>query len=105
MDGLGPAYFYDLARLKALTGSAKEACSALTGSFELTPPGQLETLQAKVRECRDFGQLVANPAFTHALNTPSRIKESGCSKGPACGRCPKRAQCGHERAKDDKKGP
>jgi tetratricopeptide (TPR) repeat protein len=104
-DDLGPRYFYDLARLRALSGDSKKACKALTRSFELTPPSQLGSFKAKVRECDDFNTLQSTAGFVKALKTTSKIKESSCSKGTGCGKCPQRAKCGTKSAKDDKNGP
>ncbi len=103
-DGLGPRYFYDLARLRALTDDAKKAFKALTRSFELTPPSQLEGFKTQVRECKDFRAIQRSSGFAKALTTSSKVKESDCSKGAGCGKCPKRAKCGTEGAENDNKG-
>lgn len=104
-DDLGPRYFYDLARLRALTGNAKKAFKALTRSFELTPPSQLEGFKTQVRQCEVFSSLQSSAGFAKALTTNSKVKESDCSKGAGCGKCPKRAKCGTKGAENGKKGP
>ena len=94
-DEAEPHYFYDLARLQALVGDSKGAFQALIRSFELTPPSQLDAFKVEVQGCKDFNALVSTADFAEALETPSKVKESECSKGPGCGDCPRRAKCGH----------
>lgn len=94
-DDAGPRYFYDLARLQALAGDSKGAFQALTRSFELTPPSQLDAFKVEVHGCKDFNALVSTADFAKALETASKVKESECSKGSGCGNCPRRAKCGH----------
>ena len=104
-DDTGPGYFYDLARLRALLGHSQEAFQALTRSLELTPPSQLEAFKAEVKECKDFSALVSTADFLKVLETSSKVKESGCSKGAGCGKCPMRAKCESKNAKSGQKGP
>ena len=104
-DDLGPRYFYDLARIRALAGDSRSAFKTLTRSFELTPPSQLDAFRAEVKRCQEFSAFLSATGFVRALETSSKIKESGCSKGPGCGKCPKRAKCGTKTAKGEKKGP
>ena len=104
-DEAEPHYFYDLARLQALVGDSKGAFQALIRSFELTPPSQLDAFKVEVQGCKDFNALVSTADFAEALETPSKVKESECSKGPGCGDCPMRAKCGHKSPKDGKNGP
>lgn len=89
-----PRVFYELACLRALTGDLQGSLEALTRSFELTPPGRLDVLKAEAKDCTDFSALASSADFTIILKTQSSIEESGCSKGSACGNCPKRATCG-----------
>ncbi|MBN2561871.1 MAG: hypothetical protein JXQ75_13170 [Phycisphaerae bacterium] len=103
-DDVGPRYFYDLARLQALTRDSKSACEALTRSFELTPPSQLDAFKAEAKEHQDFGALVGTARFAKVLETASKVRESKCSKGAGCGKCPMRAKCEGEKSKDAKKG-
>jgi tetratricopeptide (TPR) repeat protein len=104
-DDVGPRYFYDLARIHALAGEAKKTSKTLTRSFELTPPSRLDAFRAEVKECKDFGSVLGATDFASVLETRSRVKESKCSKGAGCGKCPKRAQCAHKHAKPEKKKP
>ena len=104
-EDVGPRFFYDLARLRALVGDSKEALPALTRSFELTPPSQLDAFKVEVQGCKDFNALVSTADFAKALETPSKVKESECSKGSGCGNCPRRANCGGKSAKDEKTEP
>lgn len=89
-----PRLFYELACLYALTGDTKASLKALTQSFERTPPSRLDSFKAEVTARGDFSGLVSTSGFAKALQTQSKVKESGCSKGPGCGECPKRAKCG-----------
>ena len=104
-DDEGPGYYYDLARLQASVGDSKEAFQALTRSFELTPPSRLDAFKAEVRESEDFSTLVSAADLAKVFETPSKIKESKCSKGPGCGKCPSRAKCSSKKSKDDKNKP
>jgi tetratricopeptide (TPR) repeat protein len=90
----GPRVFYELARLHALTGESKAALEALTRSFELTPPSQVDALKADAKACEDFSTFADSSDFNEVLKTQSTVKESKCSKGPGCDKCPKRAKCG-----------
>jgi hypothetical protein len=101
-DDAGPRYFYDLARLQALTGNSPSTFEALARAFELTPPSQIDGFRAEVKECKDFAALLAGSDFAKVLETPSKVKESGCSGGTACGKCPMRSKCGSKDHKDDK---
>ncbi len=90
----GPRVFYELACLRALTGDSQGSLEALTRSFGLTPPSRLDSLKAEAKDCKDFTALTSSADFSEALKTQSTIEESKCSKGPACGNCPRRAKCG-----------
>ncbi len=89
-----PRLLYELACLHALTGDARASLKTLTQSFEGTPPSRLDSFKAEVAACPDFSGLVGTTGFANALKTQSKVEESGCSKGPGCGDCPKRAKCG-----------
>ncbi|UCE58690.1 MAG: tetratricopeptide repeat protein [Phycisphaerales bacterium] len=89
----GPRAFFALARLQALIGDSEGAVEALRKSFELTSPSRLDSLKDEARQCPDFGALASIPAFAEALETGSKVKESGCSKGTSCGGCPHRSTC------------
>ena len=104
-DDLGPRYFFDLARLRAAVEDANGATSALVRALELTPPSRLEALKAEVKKCKDFSTLVGAPSFAQTLNTASKVDESACSHGSACGDCPQRAACGQEADKGGKGRP
>lgn len=90
-DDLGPQCLYEIARLRALVGISKGALDALARSFELTPPSQLDAAKADARTCRDLKALIRGPEFSKVLFTRSKIKESGCSSGTSCGKCPLRS--------------
>ena len=91
-----PRVFYELARLRALTGDTKGSIEALSRSFQLTAPAGLDPLKAEAQRCQDFQTLASSADFASALKTPSKVPQSGCSQGPSCGKCPKRAACGKE---------
>ena len=91
-----PRAFYELARLRALVGDAKGSLEALTRSFERTPPGRIDAVKTEAQGCQDLSTLARSADFAEVLKTPSKVQESGCSKGPSCGKCPKRAACGKE---------
>lgn len=99
-DDAGPRVFYELACLRALTGDPKASLEALTRSLELTPTGRLDALKVEAKECKDFSAFASTADFTDVLKTQSKVKESKCSKGPGCGKCPKRAKCGGKSGKD-----
>jgi Flp pilus assembly protein TadD len=88
-----PQLLFDLACLRARTGDTKEAFPLLQRSFELTPPSRLAAAKAAARECFDLMTLKDGQAFAAALKTESQVKESACSAGASCGKCPSRAKC------------
>jgi tetratricopeptide (TPR) repeat protein len=102
-DGAGPAPYFDLARLRALLGESSPALETLARSFELTLPSRLEALKTKAKTCPDFAALATGPDFAKALETPSKIKESDCSGGSSCGKCPHRAKCSKQKSKGSTK--
>ncbi len=104
-DDAGPEYFYDLARLQALTGDSKGALAALTQSFERTAPSKLEAFRVEVIECKDLSSVASTADFAQVLKTPSKVKESDCSKGAGCGKCPKKAKCGAAGPSEGEKKP
>jgi thioredoxin-like negative regulator of GroEL len=89
-----PRFLYELACLHALTGDTRESLSALTRSFERTPPSRLDSFKTEVAGCSDLTGLVGTTGFASVLETQSKVKESSCSKAPSCGQCPRRAKCG-----------
>ena len=99
-DDAGPRVFYELGCLRALTGDPKASLEALTRSFELTPPGRLDACKAEAKECKDLAALASTADFAKAIETQSKVKESSCSSGAGCGKCPKRAKCGSKTTKD-----
>lgn len=104
-DDAGPGVFYELACLRALTGDPKASLEALTRSFELTPPSRLDTCKAEAKECKDFSAVANTTDFTDVLKTQSKVKESKCSKGPGCGKCPRRAKCAGKSGENQKATP
>ena len=104
-DDAGPRVLYELACLRALTGDPKASLETLTRSFELTPPSRLDTFRAEAKACKDFSTLAYTTDFTDVLMTQSEVKESKCSQGPACGKCPKRAKCAGASGKEQKTTP
>ncbi len=104
-DDVGPRYYYDRARIHALAGEAQNTSRMLTKSFELTPPSRLDAFRAEVKECKDFGTVLSATGFARVLETRSKVKESKCSMGAGCGKCPKRAKCAHKHAEPDQKKP
>jgi tetratricopeptide (TPR) repeat protein len=97
-EDIGPDYYLDLARVRILLGNAGGAVAALTRSFQLTPPSQLDTLKARVKRNTEFGSLAQHPGYAQAFETASEIQESGCSMGSSCGECPMRAKCAQGKA-------
>ena len=89
-----PPVLWNLARLRALVGDSSDALGLLTRCFESTPPSRLDAAKTDAKESKDFGTLLASADFAKALETKSKVKESGCSGGTSCGKCPSRASCG-----------
>ncbi|HVP13869.1 MAG TPA: hypothetical protein VMV94_22030 [Phycisphaerae bacterium] len=99
-DDLGPGLLFDLARLHALIGDRDKATAVLIRCFESTPPSRLETFKAYAKQCKDLGTLAASAAeFDHLMRTQSKVKESACSSGTDCGKCPSKASCGSKDTK------
>jgi len=96
----GPDHFLHLACVQSLAGDQESAAKALTRSFELTPPSRLAAAKEQARTADDLRALTATPAFAGVLETQSKVKESGCSGGTNCGKCPKRVA-----AKDGEQAP
>ncbi len=94
---------FDVARLRALIGDKKGATGSLAHCFKATTPSRLDAVKAAARECPDFATLAGGEAFATALKTESEVKESSCSSGSACGKCPSRTKCASAGSKDDKK--
>jgi len=88
-----PQLLFDLACLRAKIGDTKEALPLLQRSFELTPPSRLADAKTAAQECPDLVTLKNGEAFAAVLETESQVKESGCSHGASCGKCPSRAKC------------
>ncbi len=88
-----PQLLFDLACLRASVGDTKEALPLLQRSFELTPPSRLASAKTAARECPDLVTLKDGEAFAAVLETESQVKESGCSSGASCGKCPMQAKC------------
>ncbi len=95
-----PDLCFDLARLHALLGDPGTALALLTRCFELTPPSLLERARARAKECQAFKSLCSRAAFAKALQAESKVKESGCSSGPSCGKCPSRAKCSKHKSSE-----
>ena len=75
-DDAGPRAFYELACLRALLGDTNGALAALTRSFELTPPTELETAKADAKACGDFSSLAGSPGLAKAMQAQSDVKAS-----------------------------
>lgn len=93
-DRHSPQVEYHLARICALLGNVEGAAQALKSCFEQVPPSQLEAIKAQARECKDFTVAAASPDFAEVFATRSQVKESRCSSGSDCSRCPGRSSCG-----------
>ncbi len=92
----GSRVFFELACLRSRIGDVKGAIKALTRSFELTPPSLLDGTKIDAKACKDLALIAHSPAFAEALETESKIKESKCSQGKGCGKCPNRSKCGEK---------
>jgi hypothetical protein len=97
---------FDLARLRARISDSSGMVEALTRSFELTPPSQLDAFKASAKTCKDLAAYADTSGFAKALKTKSQVKESKCSGGTGCGKCPNRGGCGSKAGKpgDKSKG-
>lgn len=93
-DKASPALIYDMACLKALLGDTGAACDLLTQSFTQTPPSRLEGMKSHAKEDKDLASLASTDAFAKALKTESKVKESSCSGGSDCSKCPSKGGCG-----------
>ncbi len=85
---------YNLARLQALTGNKEAALKSLTLSFKNTRPSMLDDSRKMARKDKDLASIAGSEEFEKVLKTESVIKESGCSGGTSCGKCPNRTKCG-----------
>lgn len=99
----GPELYYDNARLLVLNGSTADAMKLLVKSFETTPPSRLDAFKDTVKDCPDFTPVKNSDAFATALETKSKIKESDCSGGTSCGKCPSRSSCGSKDKESEEK--
>jgi len=97
-----PMTHFELARLRALVSRSNDAFTALTRAIELTPPSRLDGFKDRIRKCPDLAGLRETPRFAEVLKTASKVKESPCSGGSGCGKCPKRGDC--DSAKSAKAG-
>jgi len=95
-----PEYFLDLARAQALVGGRDAALAAIKRALELTPPSRLEEQRKDVTKSQEFQALAGTPQFADALRTESTIKESPCSGGSGCSKCPERSKCGSAKTAD-----
>ena len=84
---------FDFARLQALIDNEKDALKWLASSFKSTLPSRLEAVKIAAQESPDFSALAGSDAFAAVLKTESQVKESGCSSGKSCGKCPSRSKC------------
>ena len=88
------AVMFDLACAHSLLGDQTAAANHLIAAFEHTPPSRLDALKNLARRRADLKPLSQTDLFVPALATKSRVKESGCSGGSSCGKCPSRGTCG-----------
>ncbi|MBM3318629.1 MAG: hypothetical protein FJY75_12330 [Candidatus Eisenbacteria bacterium] len=84
---------YLAARVQALLGKGEPSLAALQLAFRSTPPSRLARLKDQARACPDFGPLAGEASFAAVFATESAVKESGCSRGPTCGGCPRASSC------------
>lgn len=81
------------AALYAQVGNSAKSISALTRSFEATPPSHLQAYKNVAQKSKDFASVAGTPEFEKALKTETKVKESGCSGGSDCSKCPSRGGC------------
>ena len=87
---------YNLACLQALTGNKEAALKSLTHSFKNTRPSMLDKSKEMAQKDKDLTSITGTKEFAKVLKTESVIKESGCSGGTSCGKCPNRTKCGSD---------
>jgi tetratricopeptide (TPR) repeat protein len=87
--------------LDSLLGEPTRAAVYLVRSFELTPPSRLDKSKAYAKARADLAALWDSPAAEMAWKTESKVKESSCSSGSSCGKCPKRSACGSEESEPE----
>ncbi len=93
---------YDLACLYSLVGDKAEALAKLTKSFEMTLPSRLASFKDYAKTDKDLAGIASSPEFAEALKTKSKMKESSCSGGTSCGKCPNRTKCTGSSGSKDK---
>lgn len=89
----GPGMLYDVARLRALVGNTDGAMAALTACFEQTRPSRLAAFKDLAKADADLAGIARHDGFAKVLATASKIKESSCSGGESCAKCPSRGKC------------
>jgi tetratricopeptide (TPR) repeat protein len=89
----GPGFLYDLACLKALTGDSAGAVETITKAFENTPPSRLARMKSHAKEDKDLASVAGTDGFAKALKAESKVKESSCSGGSDCSKCPSKGGC------------
>ena len=92
-DQANPTLLLDQARAKTLVGDSDAGLAALSRSFEMTRPSQLEAAKLYAKSCKDFAKIAEGPGFATALKTESKVKESACSGGASCGSCKSKSSC------------
>lgn len=93
VDEKDAAGHVELARLYALLGAENAASSEIGLALQWTPPSRVEIARKTIRSHPDFTGVIASEAFTVAMATESKVKESSCSGGTSCGSCPSRSTC------------
>jgi tetratricopeptide (TPR) repeat protein len=89
-QGANYKLFFPLASLYAKIGDSSKAISTLTLSFETTPLSSLTAYKDAARTSKSFASITKTPEFEKALKTETKIKESKCSGGSDCSKCPSR---------------
>ena len=88
-----PRSFVYLACIYQLKGNTDKACKSIITALENTIPTQISMTRKLIESMGEFKTLTQNDKYLAAIETESKVYQSGCTGGSSCNSCSLKDTC------------
>jgi tetratricopeptide (TPR) repeat protein len=88
-----PRAFVYLACIYQLQDNQNKALQSIVKALENTPPTQITMTRKLITNMKEFNEILKTDKYQRAMETESKIYQSGCTGGSSCNSCSLRETC------------
>ncbi len=81
------------AAIYKIAGQDNNACSSIVKALENTAPTQMSTTRILIEKLSDLDSIRTTEQYVSALQTESKVYQSGCTGGSSCNSCSLKGSC------------